>query len=156
MSDSTDRISQLRGDSVGKFAAVENEVGEYIATVYFGEDFEAGNRFLQEIFEHDFFSFELKKRVFYKILKARAPESYSNFPRKEMYSLQKTRNIIAHSLVVMDNPEDYNDFDKIYFQLNGVRHNVGGVIDEFNYYYKAVFEAIISLPGVDKKVFIEP
>lgn len=93
-------IHAFIGKAVSGCSYLEHLVSLFLAIHYTSTDKKLHEPLMEEVFENDFFSFELKKRIFYKVLKERYHAVYESFPRKELEELQELRNLLAHAKIV--------------------------------------------------------
>lgn len=94
-------VDQIRSNIIQSFLSLEHLLNGAIAGEYFIDSTEELLfRFWSEVLDQELFSFELKKRILYAVLKSNYPALYKDFPRRELDRLQTIRNIIAHGLEV--------------------------------------------------------
>lgn len=142
------------GGIISSFATLEAKIQEFIAAEYI-DNADSQLRFYEEVLEQDFFSFELKKRIFRTALKSRYSDRYKSFPFKELNRMQIIRNIAAHGLIEANTPNDIFDINKLYFRHGGKQMQAVDLINEFSNLKKIVFKAIFALPGVITAAIVE-
>lgn len=142
-------IYQLKGKATSTFAYIEVLISLFITVHYFGSKNEP---FIEEVLEHDYFSFELKKRILYKILKKHYPGH--SFPNKNLDDLQQIRNLIAHGAIAgrVTGPQKVNPI----FRHQGKDHPIKETFEEWDKLSKTVEDATKNLPKIKISVVDAP
>ena len=145
----TNQVLAQRGKIISNFAYIENIMNSFIAASYFGEsETKQLNLMIEEVFNDKFFSFELRKQVFYKILKNRFRTVYSSFPRAKLERMQEIRNIIAHGLLTARSDIKKPAITGISFKHGGKIHLSSEIIQEYESLWKSVKLKLKDLPGI--------
>lgn len=142
----TNEIQNNRGKIISNFAFLETIISLFITNYYFGK---TNTQFIEEVMDDEFFSFELKRRLFTKIIKHHFKEKIDKFPNKEFRRMQEIRNIIAHATITaVTNSNSPGDVSDICFSHGGTRHTAETLINEYESLRLIVQKAISELPTI--------
>ena len=136
-------IHSPRGKVLGEFSFLEHLIASFISVHYFGD---TDTLFQEETLEDDCFSFEMKRRLLYKLLKKYHPSLYKAFPKKELERLQKLRNRIIHGVLAARPLADGTSL--AIWRHQGKDHLIDEAFKDWNDLIKIVHPAITSLPGL--------
>lgn len=134
--DALEKHKLSRGDILISFSAAEELIGYYIAENVTSSK-KTRDLFVGSVIAQPLFSFELKKKIFYDLLKKKG--LYKEFPRDALEDMQWIRNRVAHGSV------HYNDF-RLPSELQQISIGFGGQtydIDELSTKFKSA-EKILS------------
>ncbi len=154
MEDPKKEVSEVqseRGRIISNFAFLEMIISQFIANHYSSI---TKTKFIEEVLEDEFFSFELKKRLFRKILKNYFKEIENKFPNKEFSRMQTIRNIIAHG-VIQANQDDIKNPKKalnVRFRHGGKDYPARELLNEYFDLKVIVQKAIEGLPNIKVRV----
>lgn len=149
MSITLNEVHLTKGKILTAFAYIEHLISLFITVHYFKAKQE---KFLEEVMEHEYFSFELKKRILYKILANHHPTT--SFPKKELTELQNIRNLVAHGAlagIVVGNKKV-----QPIFRHQGKDHQIEETFTEWERLNKLVESAVKKLPGIKLTSFEAP
>jgi hypothetical protein len=145
----TEDLLMRRGKAIQGFSFVEHVISRFIACSYFKpEDQDQLDCFVEEVMEEQYFSFELKHRLFIKILRGRFPKIYTSFPRKALKDMQELRNIIAHGQNVAKGRTGTSEVFDIALMHGGKQYPVDELFKKYDLLYEQVYKAVSALPGV--------
>lgn len=131
-----DLMTHKRGGLVTSFAAIEAKIGQYIM-LQIADSADAQLTFNAVVLSQPLFSFELKKKILYDLL--RKNDLYSAFPKSQLETMQRVRNIAAHGATVIDDPANSDD-------INALRIDHGGreyTIDQLEGDYQAADDILL-------------
>lgn len=144
MSQAAQTISNARGHVISTFSSIEVAMSTLIAQIYTSTT-EQQVKLLGDVLEHKFFSFELKKAVFYKILgESQSPEC-KDFPKKKLERMQEIRNIVAHGAIEAITQDDFDDLKKLTFRHGGENYPAMGLITEYDQLREEVWHKVMMI-----------
>lgn len=141
----------IKGRILSRCSYYEQRMDLFITKHFVGDE---DASFTEDVLENEFFSFELKKRIFYKLLGKHFPEYYASFPRTKFTRLQTIRNVVAHGAIVTspDHPGE-----KLACLRHGAKnHSIQEILEEFDNINDEIRRIFETLPlSSEKEVEIE-
>lgn len=153
MSQAARNIQFKVGGAISRFSILEMKMQEFIVQHYVSNEAMAAN-FHNQVFDNSLFSFELKSRIFKKIIKEDYPKIDARFPYNKISKAQEYRNIMAHGRLGAKTSDDFNIPDKLYFEHGGKQHPAIELIKNFFLCCDTALESILQLPGVSSENII--
>ncbi len=132
----------IRGRVITNFAFLEAAISDFIAHHYF-QNSNLKEAFLSEVMEEQYFNFDLKRRLFIKILE-KYPEFRNKMKLKQFQSMQEIRNILAHGTY------EKNENGERCFRRGGINYLADDLLNEYQQLRKVVQPLMEELPGVSK------
>lgn len=121
---------------------IEKAMNGLISLYFFNDN--ANNKFISELLQEQYFSFELRKRIFKRIFEKKYPES--KFPWSSLNEMQRIRNIVAHGRIdqqfLLDNASGEKiELNEPYYQYHTEEKNAASLHNEFQEHMKNVATA---------------
>lgn len=144
-------IQNERGRVMSNFAFLESIISNEIAKYYITNDDERV-KFANEILEHRFFSFDFKKVLLQNIVKDKLGKKNPDF-FKALEGLQRSRNIIAHGLIVFIGDSTNPNIDDVVFRHGGIEYKADQLIKVYTQNADLVTEQLKVIFGL---IFVYP
>lgn len=116
---------------------------------FYTDSYDQAQKLMSDILEHQYFSFELKKIVFLKALRANWPEKSKLISKGKLTRLQQLRNIAAHASIAVESMDDHQNIDMIIFSYQGRNHKALKVLNEYNELKDQIEPLLVSLVDSD-------
>lgn len=131
MSKAATTIQNGRGYVITNFATIEMMMSQVIARNYSGTK-EKEQALLSDVLYHQYFSFELKRSLFEKILKYNNPEQLKSPHSRKLRKMQEIRNMAAHAIIRVKLGEDRDDINSIVFDFRGKEHQANKILEKYD------------------------
>lgn len=142
-----EEVYALCGKIQATFAFFERQMS-YFITKYYGAS--KPDLFMVDVMEQEYFGFELKLRILYRVLKRDFSEVFASFPKKEFGELRDLRNLTAHGSIGAIKSADSQEL-KAHLRHRGENHSILKVQEDFERISIIVRTGFKSLPLISNE-----